>query len=594
MALTVVRTRQAQDAYIGGLQTLIASISPTLLVRDRWGFLTLRDCFGIDETSQLYCGGRSDLISSLLEAGRQIARDGINDDFLGGIGYDFSQVPEPYKTELKAFFSWRLVWPQFRSRSWHYSTIRLLEFVVHLASDNKAINTGMAPYLIDYGHPIETGDGNSSTALRTIMEDWLAGNGWSTAPIAPPHITRRADGSRAVVTKEYQGASSMPANDLVFTLVVLREKLKPIEQRDLILLNDVYPEDNIPEGRQREPYFHFYKFRLKWLRDAARHFILNKIEHRELSPMTLARYIPRLVLLETCLLETHVAPRVEHITSEFMSETFLGWGNRRRLAGKNWYADPCNMVHYASSYLADRGWADIKLDKRNFRRVHGQWPGGRGYQQKVEEHTIPETIVEQMFRELSTLDPVVKRLLILGRYTGMRSIDLHALDFNCLKEDPDDHRFMILTFYQSKVKRWNTKPLLKEDAAHALVIKTVRDQQNDVRLKWGAERKYLFPTRAGDGEAHVTASFSSSMINKWIIEQNICDQDGNPWVFGWHGLRHFYGTELALQGHDIVLIQMELGHSSADMTMVYINRRLQLKKMALLKKGGGKFIDIKG
>ena len=84
------------------------------------------------------------------------------------------------------------------------------------------------------------------------------------------------------------------------------------------------------------------------------------------------------------------------------------------------------------------------------------------------------------------------------------------------------------------------------------------------------------------------------MINKWIIEQDIHDQDGNPWEFGWHGLRHFYGTELALQGHDIVLIQMELGHGSADMTMVYINRRLQLKKKALLEKGGGKFIDIKG
>ena len=594
MALTLVHARQAQDAYIGGLQTLIASISPTLLERDRWGFLTLRDCFDIDETSQLYCGGRSDLITSLFEAGRQIAGVGTDDDFLGGIGYDFGQVPDPYKTELKAFFSWRLARPQSRSRSWHYRAIRVIEFIGQLASTAGAANINVPPYLIDYGHPIETGDGNNSTTLRAVMENWLDVNGWSTASIAPPYVTRRADGSRAIISKDYLGTNSMPANDLLFTLVVLREKLKPLEQRDLILLQDVYPDDGIPDNNQREPYFHFYKFRLKWLREAARQFVLSKIEYRELSATSLKGYIPRLVLLETCLLETHTAPRIEHITPEFLSETFLNWGNGLKLAGKNWYADPCNMVHYASNYLADRGWADIKLDKRNLRRVEGHWPGGRAYQQKVEERTVPENIVEQMFQNLDALDIVVKRLLILGRYTGMRSIDLHSLDFDCLKNDPDDNRFMILTFYQSKVKRWNTKPLLKDDAAHTLVIKTIQDQQDEVRRDWDAERKYLFPTRTGDGETHVTAGYSRSMINKWIIEQDIHDQDGNPWEFGWHGLRHFYGTELALQGHDIVLIQMELGHGSADMTMVYINRRLQLKKKALLEKGGGKFIDIKG
>jgi hypothetical protein len=39
---------------------------------------------------------------------------------------------------------------------------------------------------------------------------------------------------------------------------------------------------------------------------------------------------------------------------------------------------------------------------------------------------------------------------------------------------------------------------------------------------------------------------------------------------------------------------MELGHASADMSMVYINQRLKLKKKAVLEKGGGKFITIKG
>jgi integrase len=595
MALTVVQSNTAPDAYIGGLRSLLDAHSPALLARHRWGFLTLRDCFGIDETSQLYVGARSEGVADGIEqAGRRIAAQATDDEFLYGVGYDFTQVPDPYRTELKAFFAWRLARPQTRSRPWHYRAVKLIEFCAQLASSTGAANTNAAKRLIDYGHPIESGDGNSSSALRAIMEDWLSGSGWSTITLTPKYAARLPDGTRTIIEKEYSGSSSMPANDLAFTLIVLREKMKPLEQRDLILLQDLYPEDEVPDAKRREPYIHFYKFSIGWMREAARRFVLSKIEHGELSPGTLGPYIARLALLETCLLEHHSHPSIEHVTPEFISETFLNWGNARGLVGKNWYADPCNMLQFAGAYLADRGWNDVRVDKRNYRRVEGQWPGGRGYQQQVEERIIPEEVVEQMFQKLDSLSPVVKRLLILGRYTGMRSIDLHAIDFDCLKEDPADGRFMILTFYQSKVKRWNTKPLLKEDAAHALVIRTIQGQQDEVRREWGVERKYLFPTRAGDGETHITAAHTRSEINRWIIEQSIHDKDGQPWEFGWHGLRHFYGTELALLGHDIALIQMELGHGSADMTMVYINRRLQLKKKALLEKGGGKFIDIKG
>ena len=590
MALSLVHANPPPDAYLGGLRALTAALSPALLDRDRWGFLTLRDVFGIDETSKLYCGALPESILQSIQAeGRNLLERG-DDGFLWGIGYDFSALPEPYKTELKAFFAWRLARPLARSREAHYRRVRLIVFCSELASS--ADRPG--PCLIDYGHPIETGDGNASTPLRTVFEAWLADNGWATPPMAPPSLTRHADGSRAVVAKEYRGGASMPANDLTFTLVALREKLKPLEQRDLILLRDLYPADDITDTPRKAPYIHFYQFQLEWLRGAARSFVLSKIAHRELSPSTLAAYIPRLALLETCLRETHADPRIGHVTQGFIGETFLNWGNARRLAGKNWYADVCNMMQYASGYLSGQGWGDIKIDKRNLRRVEGLWPGGRGYQLKVAERTIPEDVVERMFQKLDALDLTAKRLLILGRYTGMRSLDLHSLDFDCLKDDPDDARFMILTFYQSKVKRWNTKPLLKEDAAHALVIKTIQDQQQDVRRKWGRETTHLFPTRRGDGETHLTGACSRKVINRWIIVQGIHDKDGRPWEFGWHGLRHFYGTELALQGHDIALIQMELGHASADMTMVYINRRLQLKKKALLEKGGGKFIDIKG
>jgi hypothetical protein len=51
---------------------------------------------------------------------------------------------------------------------------------------------------------------------------------------------------------------------------------------------------------------------------------------------------------------------------------------------------------------------------------------------------------------------------------------------------------------------------------------------------------------------------------------------------------------MAKDGHDILSIMMELGHTSPDMATVYINNRLELKKKALLECGSGLFYTIEG
>ena len=53
------------------------------------------------------------------------------------------------------------------------------------------------------------------------------------------------------------------ANKLAFTLLIIREKFRRLEQRDLILFTDIYPRDVI-ELRHKEPYIHFFKFRILW------------------------------------------------------------------------------------------------------------------------------------------------------------------------------------------------------------------------------------------------------------------------------------------------------------------------------------------
>lgn len=176
----------------------------------------------------------------------------------------------------------------------------------------------------------------------------------------------------------------------------------------------------------------------------------------------------------------------------------------------------------------------------------------------------------------------------------MRSIDLHALRYDCLKDDPDDPAFKLLSFYQSKTKSWNTKPLQVDDGAHLAVIHSIEEQRSDILRQWGHQTEFLFPVQIGDAVKCMDRNYTKNVISQFVLKKAIRDKTGGIYHFGWHDFRHYYGTELALSGYDLHLIMLELGHVSPDMTLVYINKRLKLRKKALAEKGGGKYLDIRG
>lgn len=182
--------------------------------------------------------------------------------------------------------------------------------------------------------------------------------------------------------------------------------------------------------------------------------------------------------------------------------------------------------------------------------------------------------------------------LILG--TGMRSEDGHAILFDCLEQDPNDQDFMLLTFWQNKVKKWNVKPLHKKDPAHAILISAVESQQKEIMDRYGKATKYLFPVFNGTHESFSSPQYTLGQIKRQCLLHGICDDSGSLLTFSWHPLRHTKGTSMAIDGHDILSIMMELGHASPDMATVYINNRLELKKKALLESGGGRFYTIDG
>lgn len=110
----------------------------------------------------------------------------------------------------------------------------------------------------------------------------------------------------------------------------------------------------------------------------------------------------------------------------------------------------------------------------------------------------------------------------------------------------------------------------------------------------GRPTKYLFPIFTGTQESYVEPAWTLSEIKKLCLSHGIQGDDGKLLNFSWHQLRHTKGTSMAADGHDVLSIMMELGHTSPDMATVYINNRLELKKKALQDKGNGRFFDIEG
>ena len=153
---------------------------------------------------------------------------------------------------------------------------------------------------------------------------------------------------------------------------------------------------------------------------------------------------------------------------------------------------------------------------------------------------------------------------------------------------------MLLTFWQNKVRKWNDKPLHKQNPAHAEIINIIELQRERILKENGRPTKYLFPTFSGAQESFLDPSYSMKQIKLQCVKQGILADDGAALSFSWHPLRHTKGTSLAEEGHDILSIMMELGHTSPDMATVYINNRLELKKKALLEHGGGRFYTIEG
>ena len=284
--------------------------------------------------------------------------------------------------------------------------------------------------------------------------------------------------------------------------------------------------------------------------------------------------------------------------NELTMERYLAWGNAQGAAGKNWYTDIVQLMRAAPVLLPGQ-WPRIALDKRAARRIRYKQapddPRNRLYASREgANRAAPSEALAAMVAKLDEMPAPIPAIFMIGITTGARAEDLHALLFDCLRPDPHDKRFMLFTFWQNKVSRWNTKPLLVTDPAHQAMIELIETQREHVWQRYGRATKYLFPVFYGKRESFLGNNWTLQELKMLCLRHGIVDGEGKPFDFSWHPLRHHRGTQMAAEGHDILSIMFELGHASPDMASMYVNKRLELKKNALLRKGGGRFFTIEG
>jgi len=578
--LRLVADQDPLEQYAGALEAQIASLSPALLQSDRWGRDLISDVFKVpeDRLAQMRMSrseGRAAVIS-------------------------FEALPRLFQLEMKAYFGVNLADPRSWGKDWLYRRRDVLQWL----SDDWREITGKfgAAAMAEFPHPMTTPENlpwcdHSRENSEPVMAAFA---GWHqrVRPGRNPLQQQTYAKGKELVTRTYYSGNIAVVGAVQMWLIVNRERVtKPLDDRDVILLSDLFSEDDTrfeDVQRTRHRWVQFYRYP-EWLRPAVRAFVLDKVAHNEYGPTSV--YTFSVSWFRDFLYERFDEPRPSDITVPLIEDAFLAWGNERKLAGKNWWTDVARMIEFAGRKWPDR-WPALSFSDRATRKIKRRQAadfGGRLHASREGGgRSTPKVVVDRLAAVINEAPSPIPALFCLGVATGARREDLHAFLFDCLRDDPSDPDFMILHFWQNKVRKWNQKPLLRSDPVHKQVIDVVEARRAEIIRQYGGPTKYLFPVFYGGKESFLSPEYSADELKQLCIRHDVRDDKGEVYNFTWHPLRHHRGTEMALAGYDTLSIMFELGHSSPSMAMTYINHRLELRKKALIEKGGGRFVDIQG
>ncbi|MGE3662854.1 MAG: tyrosine-type recombinase/integrase [Pseudonocardia sp.] len=180
---------------------------------------------------------------------------------------------------------------------------------------------------------------------------------------------------------------------------------------------------------------------------------------------------------------------------------------------------------------------------------------------------IPAEELDLLMDRIRALtDPLQRTALLVARWSGARSGEIHKLDLDCLDTYPDGTHRLRLAAGKSAKER--VVPIHPEAAAAVAALIARRREQTDQPLfdtRLGRKVRFLF-LRNG------RLASQDYLFKAGLVEVcrplGLVDTDGRALVHP-HRFRHTIGTQLGERGAKIQTIMKVLGHRSAGMSMTY-------------------------
>jgi integrase/recombinase XerD len=198
-----------------------------------------------------------------------------------------------------------------------------------------------------------------------------------------------------------------------------------------------------------------------------------------------------------------------------------------------------------SQYVSALRFLFVKTLRRHFLAEHIPFP-------KLHKRLPIVLSPEEVARLIDSARNLYHRTLLMTLYsTAMRRAELCRLKV----EDIDSQRMMI-RIHQGKGSRDRDVPLSPK------LLETLR-----VYWRWMKPKKFLFPGTVKGWRADVPISFNTV----WLACQQAARAAGISKHLSPHSLRHSCASHLLEAGADLRTIQVLLGHSSLEHTLVYLH-----------------------
>ena len=306
-------------------------------------------------------------------------------------------------------------------------------------------------------------------------------------------------------------------------------------------------------------YLNFTPITQPWLQSLAKEFIRYKIGIRSFTTC-LAR-LSHIVSFSRFLSQQYPTVDASGIDGQILGR-YMSYVNGRGLGIHRRYNLLSGLRDFFETCSSRLGLKDSFRETLIFSSDFPEKPEGNSRE-------IPEPVLVQLREQLETLPTTELRMVVILLECGMRIGELCALPFDCLI---DGEHGWYLRSYQFKMKQEHIIPLVDDT-----VVKAIQAQQQEVRTSGGKTCPYLFP-RPGSPTRPFAPALFSHHLNKWALERNIRDAEGNFFRFQSHQFRHTVGMRLLNEDVPIEIIGRLLGHYSLKMTQVYARKRTEKQR----------------